>query len=398
LKLTKQNTGRLNLAPGKTDAIYWDDNLKGFGLRLRAGGSRVWIAQYRTDTGQRREKIGSADKIDADAARKAAKQILARVTAGHDPAAEKRERQMKNAETFGAHLVRYLKRQKERLRPRSYREVERHLRIYAKRLHVLPLIKIERRTIAALLGELADRAGAATADCCRASLSAFFVWLTREGILETSPVIHTNRHYDYEPRNRVLTGDELRAVWKALPTDPGDYAAIVRLLMLTGQRREEIGGLMWSEVDFDRAVIRLPGERTKNHREHEVPLSAPALAILSSVPRREGRDHIFGYGQGAFGGWTCCKARLDDKAKIAPWVLHDLRRTVVTKMAEELSILPHVIEAIINHVSGHKAGVAGVYNKAVYAAEKRQALDRWADHLVAIVEGRATNVTPLRRA
>jgi hypothetical protein len=122
------------------------------------------------------------------------------------------------------------------------------------------------------------------------------------------------------------------------------------------------------------------------------------LKILVAIPRWENRDLVFGFGAGGFSGWSHCKARLDAKAKIEPWTLHDLRRTMVTKMGEDLGILPHVVEAITNHISGFKAGVAGVYNKAVYAAEKRQALDRWADYVMAIVEGKASKVVPMRRA
>jgi integrase len=401
MKLTNANMGRLKLPLGKADAILWDDDLPRFGLRLRAGGSRAWIVQYRTDSGQRREKIGTCPPLDADAARKKAKQILAKVQLGHDPAAEKRTKALRASETFGAKIVRFLARKKAQARPRYYQEIERHLNVQAKPLHGLPLTSIERRTIAALLGDIAQRSASA-ADHCRASLSAFFVWAMKEGLIETNPVANTNRHSDAKARERVLSNAEIAKVWSALPADheaaPDQYAAIVKLLLLTGQRRQEIAALRWSEIDFERAVISLPGERTKNHRDHEVPLSEAALKILVTIPRWENRDLVFGFGEGAFSGWSHCKARLDAKAKIEPFTLHDLRRTLVTKMGEDLGILPHVVEAITNHISGFRAGVAGVYNKAVYAAEKRQALDRWADHLIAIVEGRESNVTTLRKA
>jgi integrase len=402
MKLTRENIGRLKLPSGKTDFIHWDDALPRFGLRLRPTGRHCWVVQYRTDSGQRRETIGTVAVLEADAARRKAKQILAKVQLGHDPAAEKRARQAQAAETFGAFVDRYLARQKARLRWRSYLEVERHLTVQAKPLHDLPLVRIERRTIAARIGTIAETSGPVAADRCRTSLSGFFSWAIREGLVETNPVSNTNRHSEDKPRDRVLSDNELRAVWAALPTDheggPDYYAAIVKLLLLTGQRRQEIAALRWSEIDFERAVISLPGERTKNHRDHEIPLSATALKILSAIPRHEGREFVFGWGVAGFSGWSHCKARLDEKAKIEPWTLHDLRRTMVTKMGEDLGILPHVVEAITNHISGFKAGVAGVYNKAVYAAEKRQALDRWADHLTAIVEGRASNVVSLRTA
>jgi integrase len=170
--------------------------------------------------------------------------------------------------------------------------------------------------------------------------------------------------------------------------------------MLTGQRREEVAGLCWSEVDFDRSLWTLPGERTKNGLPHEVPLSKLALRILGEQPRRLGdgkiqRDLIFGRGKGPFSGWSRSKVRLDEalsaggdqeKKLISNWRIHDLRRTMVTIMAERLSILPHVIESVVNHVSGHKAGVAGIYNRATYAKEKRLALQTWADYLDDIVK------------
>jgi integrase len=163
------------------------------------------------------------------------------------------------------------------------------------------------------------------------------------------------------------------------------------LLILTGQRREEIGALQWSEVDLEEPVITLPPARTKNCRPHEVPLSKLALEILKSRPARAGRDSIFGRRprsgndrQSGFQGWSKSKAALDKQATISPWRLHDVRRTVATRMAE-LGVQPHVIEAVL--ISGHKAGVAGVYNRSSYAAEKRAALELWGKHVQLLIDG-----------
>jgi integrase len=225
-------------------------------------------------------------------------------------------------------------------------------------------------------------------------LSSFFAWAIGEGLCDTNPVIGTNKHFDgARSRDRVLTGRELAAIWKALPDS--DYGAIVRLLIFTGQRREEIAGLRWSEVDLEAREITLPPARTKNNRPHDVPLSKPALAILKSLPVRAGREFVFGDGPrarngrppgpgGGFQGWSHCKAVLDKQtSSIGAWRLHDVRRTVATRMAE-LGVQPHVIEAVLNHVSGHKAGVAGVYNRSSYATEKREALDFWGKHIEAL--------------
>jgi integrase len=197
----------------------------------------------------------------------------------------------------------------------------------------------------------------------------------------------------------VLTQQELAELWSALDAEPNpQFADIVRLLILTGQRREEVGSLCWSEVELDRGLIALPPERTKNSRQHEVPLSRQAKTILARQPKRKGRDYIFGIGEAGFSGWSDCKARLDEallaarrkanrKAKaMLDWRLHDLRRTAATGMAE-LGVAPHIIEAVLNHVSGHKAGVAGIYNRARYTAEMRDALERWADHVAALAPG-----------
>jgi integrase len=242
-----------------------------------------------------------------------------------------------------------------------------------------------------------------TANRVRATLSSFFSWAISEGLTEQNPVTGTKRTEE-QSRERVLSHDELRIIWNALEDD--HFGAIIKLLALTGQRAAEIAGLRRSELQDD--AFTLPPERTKNAIEHTVPLSEPALAILAAQPQRQGsdgnvRDFIFGYADGPFSGWTGSRKLLNDRiekkhGKALPhWTPHDLRRSFATH-ASKLGIQPHVIEAILNHVSGFRAGVAGIYNRNPYDAEKRTALATWADHLLAIVEGRTSNVTPLRRA
>jgi integrase len=191
----------------------------------------------------------------------------------------------------------------------------------------------------------------------------------------------------------------LRAVW--LASDPStDYGAIIRVLLLTGQRREEVGGMRWGELDLDRAKWTLPPERTKNGRPHHVPLSRQAVSILAVRPRLDSREAVFGRSDGkGFSGWSKCKQRLDAEVMLAkPWVVHDLRRSVVTGMAE-IGVAPHVIEAIVNHVSGHKGGVAGIYNRATLMPERTVALQRWADHLESLLaRDQAGNVATFFRS
>jgi integrase len=197
----------------------------------------------------------------------------------------------------------------------------------------------------------------------------------------------------------VLSPTELATIWAATAGDD-DYSAIVRLLLLTGCRADEIGSLSWAEVFGDKIV--LPGLRTKNGRDHIVPLSGPAQSIIAGRPRMFGGVFVFGRGgkDRGFTGWSSCKVLLDARIKAAgvkvkPWTNHDLRRTVATLMAES-GVAPHIVEAVLNHVSGHRHGVAGIYNRATYSAEKAAALTLWADKLLEIVEGTRRAVIPLR--
>jgi integrase len=399
MKLTKQSINNLVLPGGRAEAIFFDDDLAGLGLRIRAGGSTNWIFQYRLGEKQRRLTLGSAKVLDPSKARSQASELHAMVRLGRDPAGEKAERRVQAAETFEAILKQYLKHKRAHMKPRSYAEVERHLLTYAKSLHRLQLGKIEQRNIASLISGLASSGGPVSANRARASLSAFFAWAIRQGLADTNPVMGTDRQ-DERSRERVLADDELKSIWSALEDD--QYGAIVKLLMLTGQRANEIASLRWSEIADDK--IALPPERTKNARSHLVPLSESALAIIATQPRRAERDLVFGWGEGGFQGWSNCKERVNeriikarkgDNAKpMAHWTLHDLRRTAATRMAE-LGVAPHVIEAILNHVSGHKAGVAGVYNRSTYEREKRIALTLWADHVRAVVEGSERKVVAL---
>jgi len=216
-------------------------------------------------------------------------------------------------------------------------------------------------------------------------------------------VFGTNRPAGPRARDRVLTDSELAEIWAALGDD--DYGRIVKLLALTGQRRNEVGGMRWTEVDFDKRAWTIPSTRSKNHREHVVPLTKAAIALFPL--RVESQEYVFGHGprrkgddHRGYSGWSKSKAALDarihaarqkeanpsEEAEPLPaWRLHDLRRTAATVMADRLGVLPHIVEAVLNHVSGHRAGVAGIYNHARYEAEIRAALCAWADHVNAIV-------------
>jgi integrase len=406
LKLTVKETAGLKLPPGKDDHIEWDDELSGFGIRLREGGSRHWVFQYKLGSKHRRITFGKFPALSVKKARERAAELHAKVRLGQDPAGAKATARARAGETFEACAKKYLVWQRKAVRPSTYKENERHLLKNLAPLHGLRIDNIDKRTIAAQLTRFATEGGPVQANRTRASLSKFLNWCLREGLVEANQAALTNVNKE-KKNDRVLLDAELVEICKALPRN--DFGAIVKLLILTGQREREIADLHWSEVDFERGAITLPPPRTKNHREHTVPMSKAVTAILKQQMRREGRDLVFGKGQGGFSGWSKAKSALDQaifaarreankKAKpMAPWIIHHLRRAVATGMAE-IGVQPHVIEAVLNHASGHKAGVVGIYNRASYETEKATALARWAEHIEAIVETRKSNVAPLKRA
>lgn len=387
MRLSKQSVASLQIPAGKPYHIEWDEVLPGFGVRVNPTG-KVWVVQYRAGGKSRRETIGRVDTVSLDVARETAKKTLARVQLGSDPHAEKAQAKARAKITFEAVAERYLKHAQDRLKPRSFEEVERHLKKHWQPLQGLPISEIRRALVATRLEEIAEQSGPIASNRARAALSALFAWAVAVGLAESNPVMGTVRVAIEVSREHVVTDGELAAIWRDCRDD--DYGRIVRLLTLTGQRRDEVGDMAWSELDLDRGLWTIPRERTKNSLPHEVPLSNAALEILRGIPRREEREFVFGEGQGGFSGWSKSKARLDARiAKmgvvVRPWRLHDLRRTVATRLGE-LGILPHVVEAILNHISGHKAGVAGIYNRATYAKEKREALNRWADYILVLKE------------
>jgi integrase len=394
VKLTQKAIAALGLPEGKAETIIFDEDLSGFGLRIRAGGARTWVYQFKIGNQNRRVTLGSVAALTPARARETAGEMHAMVRLGRDPAGEKSEGRMRAAETMAVVVQSYLAYQRAHLRPRSYVEVERHLLKNCKPLHGQPLAKIDRRAIAARISYIASSSGAVTANRMRASLSAFFAWSVREGLLDSNPVIGTNRQPE-KSRARVLADDELKIIWDALGLD--DYSTVVRLLMLTGQRADEIAALRWSEIAGDRIV--LPPQRTKNGHGHIVPLAPAVRAILGS--RERNGELVFGQRHGKpFRSWGFHKAALDQRIHAAgntleAWVHHDLRRAAATRMAE-LGTAPHIIEAVLNHVGGHKAGVAGIYNRASYEPQKRIALEKWAAHVEALVSGkRAATVVKL---
>jgi integrase len=382
MKLTAQALAKYRW-PDKPDHIIFDDDIAGFGLRTRKG-KRSWVFQYAFGSGAakvtRRIKIGDYPALSPAKAREEAEDLHAKVHLHGDPALERRKNRIEAGKTFGKLVEQYLAARVSELRPRSYAEVRRHLVVSARSLHNMPLGSVDQSAVVACLNTTAKR-GPVAANRARASLSAMFAWAMGEGLALVNPVAHTNKREE-RPRDRVLSDAELRVVWEALRDD--DYGVIVKLLMLTGQRANEMAALSWSEVDLDRGLISLPGTRTKNGRPHDTPMTDTVRSLLASRPKRGDRDLIFGRSTGPFSGWTDAKQALNERAPLKPWVIHDLRRSVATGMAD-IGVQPHIIEAVLNHVSGHKGGIAGIYNRASYAKEKAEALARWDEHIGAVV-------------
>jgi integrase len=405
VKFNQRWIDTLALPTGKSEHIVWDSAFPGFGVRLRKNGGARYVFQYQIGRQQRRVTLGVVTAMRLEQARKAASELHAKVRLGHDPQGQKAEARSRADWTFEPLARRFLTVERERWKPRTLIEITRHLLQDAKPLHRAALAGIDRRRIAELLGELRETRGNIPANRVRSSLSMLFAWAAREGLIELNPVIHTNRAPENGSRDRVPSPEELRAIWAALPDN--QYGSIVKLLILTGARRDEIGALRRSEIDLNDKIISLPGERTKSRQPHLIPLSPAAITILKAQPRRDGRELVFGDGPGPFSGWSKAKAQLDAaiaaaRGKPLPdWRLHDLRRLFSTALHDQLGVAPHIVESLLGHISGHRAGVAGTYNKAQYLAERRRVLDGWADHVLGIVKGRTSrpkNVVTLRRS
>lgn len=398
MKLTKAAVSKLRIPTGKTELLVFDDDMAGFGLRLRAGGSASWLIQYRIGKRQRRMTIGKYPAMAPEPARNAAAELLAKVRLGEDPQGAKFEARhavpVKRL-TLGELVGLYLDMAANRQKASTFKETRRHLSRDWSALHAMPVASIELEHIATEIRRIATDTGPVNANRARANLSACFGWAMGEALAPRNPVVGSNKAALETPRERVLDATELASLWKATDA-PGDFNAIVRLLILTGQRAGEVSGMRWSELDLDESSWLLPGERTKNGRPHIVPLSNTAESIITALPRHAARDLVFGRGRGGFSGWSKAKQNLDKRLSIAPWRLHDLRRSFITSVAE-LGVQPHVVEALANHISGYKAGVAGIYNRATYLPEKRAAMSMWAEHIAPIVAGEPEKVVPLRR-
>jgi integrase len=399
MKFTRDTVAALTMPAGKLDHIVWDPELPGFGVRLRPA-SRTWVCQYRVGRQTRREKLGDTRKVRLDDARGIARKRFAQVELGIDPKTTKVTADVATRGlTLAATVVRHLEFKRPGLRPSSYEAKERYLTKHWAPLAARPLASIGRADVAARLQELAKECGPVAAKQAKSHLTTLLSWAAKEGLVETNVAVHTNDPAAGRvPRERVLNADEIRMIWNACD-DVGDFGAITKLLLLTGQRRNEIAHLHWPEIDPGVTTITLPRERVKNKRAHVVPLSPAASSILKARPHHY--DLVFGNGK-PFTSWSNGKRALDRKIAetgkaLVPWSLHDCRRTAASGM-QQLGVRVEVIERALNHVSGSYRGVVGIYQRDPMTEDVRDALARWARHVLAVVAGRKLKLVPKHNA
>ena len=405
MKLTQRRIEDLQCPAGRRDMMVFDDSQTGLGVRVTAStkknslAGKSFLAQYRHAGKKRRVPLGSCSAISLAAAREAVRAILGDVAKGRDPAAERKEaaRQASSqALTLDALLEQWRALKLADRRERYAAEAVRAIRsAFPKHLRA-PADDLDRAAIIRVLDALARDGKTAMARSTAAYGRACYQWAVKRGSLSVNPFMGLSLAATVK-RERVLTDDELRAIWRAT-AGPGPYNAIVRMLMLTGQRRGEAAGMTWDELAPSTWTI--PGVRTKNGAAHLVPLSPQAQAILRVCPQFDDSDLVFPGLRGPFSGFAMAKAALDKASGVQDWRLHDIRRTVATGL-QRLGVRLEVTEAVLNHVSGSRAGIVGVYQRHTWAEEKRAALNAWGERVAALVDrtNQATGkVTSFRRA
>jgi integrase len=404
MKLTQRRIVALECPAGKKDKIIFDDEQKGLGVRVTAGGGKSFLVQYRHAGVKRRAPLGSCSAISLASAREAVRTILGDVAKGRDPVTE-REQAVKEAKakaeqkalTLGVLIDKWQAEHLAKRRPGYKDEATRALRFAFKNKLMVPVADIDTEAAKRTIRAISADGKAATARLTTAYGRACFGWAISEGLANANP-FQGLRLEAVASRERVLSDAELSAVWKATE-GPGPYHAIVRMLILTGQRREEVASMAWDEVAEDLSMWTIPAGRAKNGVAHIVPLSAQTRTILCAAPRIEGSVLVFPGLRGPFNGFSKAKADLDEASGVKDWRLHDLRRTLATGL-QRLGVRLEVTEAVLNHVSGSRAGIVGIYQRHDWKDEKRAALNAWGDHVAAVVAGREAtgNVTSMRRS
>jgi integrase len=383
------------LPPRQGQFELWDTRTPGFGIRVSHAGAKAFVLVYRFNARPRRLTLGRYPALSLADARSIAQEALRTVALGSDPAVEKmRTRHSQAIESFDG-FVTYFIEAYARPKNRSADETERLLRReFVTTWGNRHIAEISRQDIAAVLDRIMRDGRHTMANRSLAAIRKLFNWAVERGIIEQSPCTSIRKPANEVSRDRVLDDDELVAVWRAAERTPYPFGHIVRLLILTGQRRSEVTSMRWVDIDVKHSTWSIPAELTKAGRQHVVPMTKIVEQLLVSIPRFES-DFVFparGRTHRSFSGFGKCKERLDELSGISDWTLHDLRRTVATNMAR-LSVAPHIVERVLNHTTGTLGGVAGVYNRFGYLPEMRSALVLWEQHL-----GRLTESTKVETA
>lgn len=411
--LTAASVERLKPDPARRLELP-DAALPGLYLVIQTSGQKSWAVRYRHGGKPRKATLGRYPAVDLAKARARGREALQLVGLGRDPGAENIEARRKLADGDGADLsivgnaldsftTRHVKPNTSR---RTAEEAERTFK-----LHVRPhwekrrLEEIKRRDVVQLLDRLIDASKPAAAVRALAVIRKFFNWCVERSLIEISPCHGVKPPAEVKSRDRVLSDDELRLVWLAAEKLGGPFGSFVQVLILTAQRRDEVARMTRPEIGRD--LWTIPGSRTKNGIAQDVPIAPAVRKVLDAVPAIAGKaGYVFTTsGEAAISGFAKGKSRLDgemlaiarkeatergddpEAVTIEPWRLHDLRRTAATGMAKG-GVSVHVIEAVLNHVSGQISGVAAVYNRHRYSDEKRAALEDWAGHVERKVVGR----------
>jgi integrase len=407
IKITKRAVdGLAAQAKAEGRVLYaWDADLSGFGLRAGKTGVSYFV-EYRLGgrgTKNQRMTIGKHGVLTPDEARKLAKEELGKVARGSDVAQEKADARRKLAAgTFKDAVERYLATAGRG--NRSWPETRRLLEYDA--VPVLgskPMVSVTRSDVAALIDTVAARSPS-VARAVFGAIRPFFKWCRDRGLIEGNPIADLKGPEPLKSRDRVLSDVEIRAFWQAASEENWPFSSVFKVLLLTGQRREEVAGMRWREVDLDAGQWTIAKERCKNGKAHTVDLYPEAIRMLdrlgdTAAPRlvmKDGEeDFVFSVtGRSPVVGFSKAKRRLDARmkeilgGKFQPWRTHDLRRSAASGMAG-LGFQPHVIERVLNHVSGVQAGLVSVYHRHEYRAERKAALMAWGAHVMEIVSGQA---------
>lgn len=414
------------LQPQAKEFVFWDASLKGFGVRVTPTGRKTFIFQYRPPTAAqkrtvapRKVTLGQTGTMTPEQARDRAKALAIAVAQGIDPveaekegarrleqerAAQERAVQEANARTLDALKQPFLD-HVTTAASASHQFCEGTLR-----LHILPVIgsvRIEEITKADINKVLARIGVNQTA--LRRNVFAVLRWMAAWAVdhldLRLNPMAGIKPPPTAAARDRVLSDDELRWIWNAAETLPAPYPAFYVLLILSAQRRDEVAGLRWEELDRAKSEWLLPGDRSKNGEANVVPLSDEAVVVLD---RLSGGDRwprsgvvlpsstktpltAFSKGKRMLDAAMLAAAQKEhgDDAEIAPWRVHDIRRTVATGL-QRLGVRFEVTEAVLNHLSGSRSGVAGVYQRYAWGSEKAEALKAWAEHVQDITREAST--------